>query len=170
MPTLLSSVVLHSPLSLLPADQVLFILRIKMLSWPTVLISMPSLSKLTHFNLHSDHFHIQISSPDFAPELALCIPGMAISHVPQVYAHNGTHQSPYQACATCPSPQIIHSVSRKTTLLSKQVLPVNLWTTSCLTFYMTNLHGHSFLCLGHTSHLLSPNDSHFFQTAAQAHL
>lgn len=55
---------------------------------------------------------------------------MAISHKPQMYVRSGTHQTPQQACSACPHPNIIQQVI-KTTILSKEVLPVNLWTTSC---------------------------------------
>lgn len=56
-----------------------------MLSWHAF-ICKPSLSKLAYFNLHSDHFQIQISSPDLTLELPLCTQALAsrftwLSHI-----------------------------------------------------------------------------------------
>lgn len=62
-----------------------------------------------------------------------------------------------------------HSLSHKTRILSKQVLPMTVQTTPYRTLYRSSLTGHCFLCLGHTSHLPS-HHSRFFQTAACAHL
>lgn len=133
---------------------------------------MPSLSELIYFNLHSDDFQIQISSPDFCLELAPCMHGLPsiLTWLSQCilwtwHAHHRTHRSPHQVCSSC---GLSVSVTQWVIKPKFSASPAN----QCPGYYSP----HSLqvftaiVPLGHTPHLSPPHHSRFFQTAACAHL
>lgn len=83
------------------------------------------------FNLHPDHFQLQISSPDFSLQLLLCVHELA--NISTWLAHMHLESSVVTpeliVLPTKPAPLVvflstIHSVSHKTQILSQQVLPM----------------------------------------------
>lgn len=107
----------------------------------TVLIHTPSLSELIYFNLHSDHFQFQISSPNFSLEL-LCMHGLTnmFTWLSCMFFEHNIFTTEFIVLATEPSLLVVsqyHSLSHKTKILSKQVQSIS---RPLLASHFTNLH------------------------------
>lgn len=83
-----------------------------MLSWPIVLMCMPSVSELIYFNLYSDHFQIQISSPNISLEPLLDRQGLLVySHGYRPQTSNAVYSQLNSLSPCKPAALVVLSVS-----------------------------------------------------------